>query len=77
MLVTVLIGAGMIAVALATWQPQEPGRATNPLIPLVVFNWIYRAGVLVTAAGWMLWVVRLFRAARRPVTGAPVQPGRT
>lgn len=36
----------------------------NPLGWLVVLNWVWSLGVVVTAVGWVVWIARLIRRAR-------------
>lgn len=70
LLATVIVGAITLGIAIAMIPPggTPEGAAevtvANPMRWLAGINWIYRAGVVVTAVGWVMWIVRLIRAAR-------------
>ena len=70
LLATVAIGAITLGIAIAMIPPggTPEGAAevtvANPFRWLFALNWVYRLGVVVTAVGWVMWIVRLIRAAR-------------
>lgn len=68
---TVAFGAIVLGIAIAQMPGEmapEPGgpepTASNPMQWLALLNWVWRLGVVITAVGWVMWIVRLFRAAR-------------
>jgi hypothetical protein len=68
MLVTVVLGAVTLGIAIFA-VPVETGPDTvaAPLSGgLVVWNWLYRVGVLVTVAGWIVYLIRLVTSLRAP-----------
>jgi hypothetical protein len=69
MLATVTIGAATLVIAATTVRSGgSTGEAMSPLSAgTVVLLWVYRVGVLVTLAGAVLYLVRLFGARRTPV----------
>ena len=72
---TVAIGAITIAIAISG-IPSDTQPVPYPVAPplhglLVVLNWIWRVGVLVTLAGAVLYLVRLFRSLRPAAATAP------
>lgn len=65
---TVVVGAVTIALAVAD-IPIDPQPTTGTVgapggIPLAALNWVWRVGVLVTLAGTVLYIVRLFQSLR-------------
>lgn len=74
---TLALGATVIGIAIALMpeMTSEPNAAEvtveNPFGWLVLLNWVWRLGVAVTAVGWVLWIVRLIRAARGTEGDAP------
>ncbi|NYE19625.1 hypothetical protein [Microbacterium immunditiarum] len=66
---TVLVGAVTIAIAIAVFSPGSPPTTGTVAAPggglLVPLNWVWRVGVLVTLAGAVLYIVRLFQSLRR------------
>ncbi|MGN6273157.1 MAG: hypothetical protein ACTHMQ_08710 [Protaetiibacter sp.] len=67
LLATVAIGALTIGLAVVESPPGTMGgTARNPVFPLIALVWVWRAGVLVVAAGAVLYIVRLFRALQTP-----------
>ncbi len=72
---TVAIGAITVAIAIAG-MPNDPQPAadtmTSPLRGLLLaLNWVWRVGVLVTLAGAVLYLVRLFQGLRPTAAAAP------
>lgn len=65
---TLVVGAVTLAIAMANIpaDPQPgPDTVMGPMRgALVALNWVWRAGVLVTLAGAVLYVVRLFQSLR-------------
>jgi hypothetical protein len=67
-LATVVLGAITLGIAIFS-VPVETGPDTvaAPLSGgLVVWNWLYRVGVLVTVAGWVVYLIRLVKTLRAP-----------
>lgn len=67
---TIAIGALTLVLAV-TLPPIEmaPGMAANPVTGrwyLAAMNWVWRAGVLVTFAGAVWYIVRIVQALGRP-----------
>lgn len=73
LILTVAVGALTIGLAILENPPagSEGGEAITPPIPLVSMLWVWRAGVLVVAAGAILYIVRLFQSLRN--SPAPVE----
>lgn len=65
-LVTVVIGATTLAIAIFAIPsgPQpDPGTVMAPGVGMLrALNWVYRVGVVVTLAGVVVYVVRLFKS---------------
>lgn len=67
---TMVLGAIVIGIAVAFMPPMTAGpgdpevTVQNPLRWLFALNWVWRLGVVVTAVGWVMWIVRLIRAAK-------------
>lgn len=63
LIATVAIGALTLGIAmLSVEEATGTGTATNPILPVVVLVWVWRAGVLAVLAGAIVYLVRLFRS---------------
>jgi hypothetical protein len=59
LLATVAVGVLTIGLALIENPPGTMGgTAGNPVFPLVALVWVWRAGVIIVAAGAVLYIVR-------------------
>lgn len=67
-LVTVVLGAITLGIAIFSLPVETaPDTVAAPLSGgLVVWNWLYRVGVLVTVAGWVIYLIRLVKSLRVP-----------
>lgn len=71
LLATVAVGVLTIGLAIIENPPGTMGgTAGNPVFPLIALVWVWRAGVIIVAAGAVLYIVRLFRALRASSTSA-------
>ena len=72
--VTVVIGAVTLAIAISGIPGDAPPVSDAVAPPLhgrlVVLNWLWRVGVLVTLTGAILYLVRLFHSPRPTVAKA-------
>jgi hypothetical protein len=73
-LVTVVIGATTIAIAISAigaGQQPDAGTVMSPGVGMLhVLIWAYRLGVVVTLAGAVVYVVRLFKSHRAAAEAA-------
>lgn len=79
-LVTVVIGAAALAIAIFAFPsgPQpDPGTVMAPGSGMLrALNWVYRVGVVVTLAGVVVYVMRLFKSLRATSEAAESPPDR-
>lgn len=61
-LVAVLLGATQLILAFTLRALTEPG--SNPIFPLAIGNWVYRAAVLVLLVGAIITAVAEFKKTR-------------
>jgi hypothetical protein len=71
LIATVALGALTLGLAILNLEEATgTGTATNPVLPVVAFVWLWRIGVLVVLAGAVLYIVRMFQSLRRPLSTA-------
>ena len=71
LIATVVVGALTLGMAMLTLEEAAgAGAATNPILPVVAFVWLWRVGVLVVLVGAVVYLVRLFRSLREPLSPA-------
>jgi len=71
LIATVVVGAVTLGMAMLTLEEATgAATATNPILPVVGFVWLWRVGVLVVLVGAVVYVVRLFRSLREPLSPA-------
>lgn len=69
LIATMALGALTLGIAILTLEEATgTGTATNPMPPVVAFVWLWRIGVLVVLVGAVVYVVRLFRSLREPLS---------
>ncbi|WP_127476562.1 hypothetical protein [Microbacterium sulfonylureivorans] len=72
LIATVALGGLTLALAMITLEEATgTGTATNPILPVVGLVWLWRIGVLVVLAGALVYIVRLFRSLREPLSASP------
>lgn len=66
---TMALGALTLSMAMLTLGAATgSGTATNPILPVVVLLWLWRIGVLVVLLGTIIYVARLIRSLREPLS---------